>query len=131
MQNPIEIHCPKFENHGVIFEAVKEYCADEIQCRHIEFGEIITSRYNIQEIPDVNDMPSILNAFFKSSTYLEIRKLFIDKIRSCKKWAELYDELNPASKFSKWMQGRIRITIIQMWIDSQKNMKEKTGEQMT
>ena len=49
----------------------------------------------------------ILSLFSKSVEGRNIANMFIEKIRSCNNWGELYDELHPQNKFNKDVGRRI------------------------
>ena len=100
----------QFEDYGISFEGVIEYCAAELEDVPKNFGAYIwlyviersafsMAKYN-------TDLPTYEN-FSNSESGLAYAQEFTNKIRNCKNWGELYDEMHPGSKFSIDIMCRI------------------------
>ena len=106
-----------FEKYRVSYEAVVEYCVDEAE----QDGYIIAGlmyNNNARNKSWVNYMTGMWSRavnFSNSAAGREFTDQFIDKIRSCGSWQELYDELHLESKFQKNMMKKIKEEIIQ-WL---------------
>ena len=100
----------QFEKHGISFEAAIECCCGELEENDIKvFAKVI--RDNViyaWMMPNYRvDWNSRMD-FAKSLEGRKIASQFIEKIRSCGNWGELYAELQYTSKFSKDMKNRIK-----------------------
>ena len=105
----------KFEKHGINFEAVIEYCANELEDDSRILADMIRWGYGIRgQIKDGVYMKEC-NDFSKSPTGRPIADMFVDNIRDCRDWQELYDELHPQSTFSKHMTKKIHKEMTQ-WL---------------
>ena len=98
----------QLEKHGISFEMAIECCAHELEhdvsvlaynIRNYEMPGLKFSRNSDGWIPFVD--------FSKSKKGRAIADQFIEKIRSCSNWEELYDELQLSSQFQKDMKSRI------------------------
>ena len=104
-----------FENHGISFEAAVEECVRELENKYIlaiisnylcDFREIVSdAKKNLKDMR-IN--------FSRSKTAQDIADQFVEKIRSCENWQELYAELHPTSKFNKEMRRRAIMEIKQL-----------------
>ena len=99
----------QFEKHGISFEMVIEYCANELEHDVDVFAWVIRhykgALCNVDSPGGIN-WSKILN-FSKSDTGTAIVGLLIDKIRNCNNWEELYDELHPESRFGRDVKNKI------------------------
>ena len=98
----------EFEKHGISFETVIEYCAAEMEHDAVTLTAIIHWQYIIQKIIKSNECDWSIGADFSQSvTGRVMAEQFIDKIRSCSNWGELYDEMDRKSKFMQDMRSKI------------------------
>ena len=99
----------KFEKHGISFECAVEYCAREIEKDVTILTNIIWWVYEIKRIryPSAKNNWLEVNKFSESGMGRNIAEQFIEKIRSCENWGELYDEMHPDSEFHKEMKNKI------------------------
>ena len=88
----------KFEKHGISFE-----CAIEESVRELEQDIEAVARILSFCCFDTDACSRIS----KSKGGRNIADRYIEKIRNCENWGELYDEIHPSSKFSKDMRNRI------------------------
>ena len=102
-----------FEKHGISFEAVIECCAKELENDASVLADICHMLLgmdpgNFQE----RDWDRI-NFFSKSVAGRKIADMYVEKIRNCDDWGELYDALHVTliSGFTADMQRRIRMGI--------------------
>ena len=91
----------EFEKHKVSYEAVIEQCAAEIE----NDPTVLESAFFHNENND--DWDDIFN-FLKSLRGRKIAAQYIERIRQCGGWGELYEELHPTSKFRNDMKNRIQ-----------------------
>ena len=105
----------QLEKHGIGFEAVIEYCAQEIQSDSIKLADIINWQYDSWEDikPDMLFKESIVLVFSKNGISSSIADQIEEKIRDCDDWGELYDEMHPTSEFIKDIENRIRKNVQQ------------------
>ena len=100
----------EFEKYGVSFEAVIEYCVEELE-HDVNMLTNIMWRGDILE--SVFHPSQMLNTwskcedFSKSVAGRKIAEIYIEKIRICDNWGELYDEMHPTSEFIKNINNRI------------------------
>ena len=90
----------RFEEYGISYEAAVEYCIKELECSTIILAEALFWNYHIHEIEKISKIPN--NLAMKI-----IAEQFIEKIRSCDNWGELYDEMCDTSQFTKDMKKRV------------------------
>ena len=90
----------EFEKHGISFEAAIEYCAKELG----ENPDIL--RYLIVWEYFKPDLKHIVR-FAESDAGRIIAEQFVEKIRSCDDWGQLYDEMQRTSKFQQDIKSRI------------------------
>ena len=98
----------EFEKHGISFETVIEKCTRELEENAETLAEVIFP------IPTKNRTCTIhVKAwdltihFSKSVAGRSIAEQFIEKIRNCNGWDELYDEMHSSSQFRKEMKNKI------------------------
>ena len=92
----------QFEKHGISFEMAIEYCAKELE-ENSDVLKLFISRYY-----DMCDSISLDVGFSKSDAGRIIAGQFVEKIRSCDNWEELYNELHLTSMFQKEMKNKIK-----------------------
>ena len=100
----------EFENWGVSFEAAVEWCAHELE-NNVKLVLNIIRRMMFLEAKtnlDKCNVDDVILEFSKSGITGRIATLYVDKIRSCENWEELYDTLQQSSKFTKEMNDRIK-----------------------
>ena len=100
----------KFEEYKVSFEAVIEECSNELEDNKIKSAEIIWHHYDITTQSTTTKVETSIRGiydFSKSEAGRTIINEFIEKIRSCENWKELYDILHPKNKFIRDMKQRI------------------------
>ena len=95
------------EKHTVSFEAVIEYCVEELELRPGVLEEVIYGQYGIGERGDDKFFRVRPVKFSKSEKGRIIAGFFIDKIRDCENWGALYDTIRSDSKFSKKIKSKI------------------------
>ena len=95
----------QYEKHGISFEMVIECCAQEFEEDAVILANIITR--------ELHERRSF--SFSESAAGRKIAEQFIEKIRSCDDWGELYDEMYETSKFRKDIKNRIREGLEQQW----------------
>ena len=105
----------KFEDHGISFNGVVEYCATELEDNPGRFATIIWGHYDVGRLQNKADIKCILAEFSKSGTGLVLAEKFADKIRDCANWEELYDILHPDGDFQKNITSKIREAIKQWY----------------
>ena len=98
----------KFEKHGVSFETAIEYCVEEIE-KNTRVRVWLIWWHHPVKVAD--DPPGShwdrINIFLNSATGGAIIEQYIEKIRNCDNWEELYDEFHHTSKFQQDMKSRI------------------------
>ena len=99
----------ELEKYGVSYEAAIEYCAEEwehdVNIRAYIISEYHSKWHSLET--DTEDAWEYMINFSKSVTGIKIANQFVEKIRSCDNWGELYDELRQNSRFQKDMKNRI------------------------
>ena len=101
----------EFEKYGISYEAAIEYCVEELEHntrlleRVIEYlyGDVIACIKHDKKHPWYT-----IHIFSKSPITRIISVHFIEKIRSCESWDELYDEMHPDSKFLANMKTMVQ-----------------------
>ena len=98
----------QFEKHGISWEAAIEYCTRELEDNPRILATVIRY-YGIDKGVRSDTMDDWNNrvSFSESAAGRKIAEQFVEKIRSCGNWGELYDELQLTTKFSKYMKERI------------------------
>ena len=100
----------QFEKHGISFETMIEECARELEHDVGVLAWFICLNHNADTIrgPNIleNKWSACLN-FSKSDAGRNIADQFIEKIRSCDNWDQLYEEIHPQNIFCKNMEKRI------------------------
>ena len=90
----------EFEKHGISFEIAIEYCAKELE-------------HNAGTLQGVLDMDytnkDVMSRFSRSEEGRKMADMYIEKIRSCDDWGELYDQMQLTSEFTKDMKSRINM----------------------
>ena len=101
----------QFEKHGISFEMVIEYCACELEYNTDILADIMYGHYYDDDVLNekgvILDLESI-HIFSKSEAGRIIAGQFVEKIRNCGDWEELYDEMQMTGKFRKDMKRRIK-----------------------
>ena len=87
----------QFEKHGVSYEAAIEYCAQEF-----EEDAVILANFIVRNL---NERRAL--SFSESVAGRKIAEQFIEKIRSCDNWGELYEELHRSSRFHQEIVDKI------------------------
>ena len=91
----------QFEKHGICYEVAIEECARELEGDTKIFEHFIVWQCDIADLDD-----QTVN-FSESTAGRKIAEQYIEKIRSCDNWGELYEEMHHTSKFCQDMKGRI------------------------
>ena len=93
----------QFEKHGINFETAIEECVMEIEYDTYALAWVI-GRYHDFLTIEITDWPAyrrIRANVIKSSAGKAVVNQFIENIRSCDDWGELYDKLQLTTKFNK------------------------------
>ena len=100
----------EFEKQGISFEMVIEECSRELEYDPMILVEFCDKNYNVtlESGTVVQEEWTRLVSFSKSSAGRAVADQFIEKIRSCDNWKELYDELERGSKFMDNMEERVQ-----------------------
>ena len=101
----------EFEKYGISFEAAIECCVYELEHDTDVFAYVLAGKYKHWKIPPKSIEKSEIN-LSKSAAGRMLADQFIEKIRSCNDWGELYEELHPTSKFCVDMLNTIDMAII-------------------
>ena len=106
----------QFEEHGISFETVIEECTRELKentgiLAHENHWVYAICKYAKK---DLWESMQLLLDLSKKDAGAVIADQCIEKIRSCNNWGELYDELHPASKFSKNIMKKIKMEVRKM-----------------
>ena len=101
----------EFEKHGINSEMAIEECVRELEedvntLAHAVF--MYWDREDILKYYTGKKWDDGIFAFTKNKTGRIIADQYIEKIRSCDNWGDLYDELHHTSKFQKYMKKRIK-----------------------
>ena len=91
------------------YEAAIECCAQEIEDDYDTFGNIIYCHYDIKKYTcrDAEEHLQAVLAGSHSQECIKISEQFMEKIRSCDNWGDLYDEMQSTSKFIENMKKQI------------------------
>ena len=98
-----------FENNGVSYEALIECCTHEL-----EYNARILAHFINWYCIDLKYTESVVEstrrtlAFSKSEAGRKIAIQFVEKIRSCGNWDELYDEMKLTGKFGTDIKKKIK-----------------------
>ena len=106
----------QFEEHGISFETAIEECARELEYDIETLGNFIYWNMNYIQVSagmTTNKDLDIIYKFAESEAGKKIAAQFIEKIRGCNNWEEIYDELHQKSSFQKEMKNRIQTEIKQ------------------
>ena len=106
----------QMEKYGVSFECVIECCVQELEEDPYTLASIMHVHYVFGDI--INDDDDSWNHFLnfsKSPTGRTIADMFIDKIRDCHNWEQLYDMTEPNSKFNTNAKKQIK-EAIKTWL---------------
>ena len=98
----------QFEKEGVIYDAATKYCIQELELNEGILANTIFGSHDIWNIKDEYINLGILVAFSKSAPGRKIAKLFIEKIKNCNSWGELYDEMWSTSEFNNKIGQQIQ-----------------------
>ena len=98
----------EFEKYGINFEMVVEYCACELLDDPLILAGV-TWHYNIKTFKHTPStiLWNRITMFSKSIVGRHIADQFIDKIRNCDNWGELYDIMHPQNKFNRNIRSRM------------------------
>ena len=105
----------QFEGHGISWEMAVECCVQELEDNPYVLTLLTYCYHDVRKIikkEGSNSWLRILN-FSKSVTGKKMAEMYIEKIRSCSNWDELYIEMHPASRFQKEMKNIIQEEITQ------------------
>ena len=97
----------QFEKHGISYEAAIECCVSELEHDTNVLANAISGHYKIwvDNKEGVNWLTLV--DFSGSDTGRVMASQFIEMIRSCDDWEQLYDHMQLNSKFQKEMKGKI------------------------
>ena len=99
----------QFEKQGVSFEVIIECCVRELEDDVEIFADFIWGNNHLEGFWDTvaeKSWDDVL-AFSESESGRTIAGQFIEKIRSCDNWEQLYTEMHISSKFRKDMEDKI------------------------
>ena len=88
----------EFEKYGISYEAAIEECVKDLEYSPIRIIHIICN----------GDIWDVMVSAVKRKVCMAITDQYIDKIRSCGNWQELYDEMHQTSEFQKNMKKKIK-----------------------
>ena len=88
----------ELEKYGISFEAAIECCAKELDDPRTLEEVLAWDR----------SKTDVMRGFSESKEGRKMADMYIEKIRSCDDWGELYDEMQEKSQFSKDIKIRIR-----------------------
>ena len=97
----------EFEKHKISFEAAIECCAYELENTTDVLASAMNWRYYSYGDFDQICKTDAIFAFTKSDAGRIIAGQFVEKIRSCDNWKELYDEMHQTSRFQHDMVSRM------------------------
>ena len=98
----------EFEEYGISFEAAVEECIRELEHDTDVLLNSIDWYLSIGESVKIADTNESLIPFSESAAGRIIADQLVEKIRSCDNWEQLYDEMDPVSRFSCNMKKRIK-----------------------
>ena len=101
----------QFEKYGVSFEAAIECCAWELENGVDVLARAISDKYRLWRALPKNIGHSE-HDFSESAAGRAVADQYIEKIRSCDNWGDLYAELHPTSKFSMDINTKIDVGIV-------------------
>ena len=98
-----------FEKHGVGYESAIEYCAHELEhdVDTLAYVILLNRPIRSKKTNVVKNQCDLVFKFSKSVRGRAIASQYVEKIRSCSNWEDLYDEMQLTSKFQKEMWNRI------------------------
>ena len=117
----------QLEKHGISFEAAIECCSQELVEREHVLANTIYWLYDTVgkiKMTGKKNTQEVIIDFSKSAAGRKIAEQFVEKIRSCGNWGELYDELQLTTKFNRDMEERI-IKEIKEQNKTKKEMKQQ------
>ena len=101
----------EFEKHKISYEAAIEELTRELEDDVRILADIIHA-YNRDDVKShCNIVRNTWNRLVKFSTTLAGRNIadqFVDKIRRCHNWEELYDEMQGTSRFNRYIIKKYR-----------------------
>ena len=98
----------QFEEHGISFETAIEECVCELENNTDTLGNIVAwNKMHGKTTETLYKDWDDACKFSKGVTGRNIAEQYIEKIRSCNNWDELYDEMQQTSKFSKYMGSQM------------------------
>ena len=108
----------KFEDYGISYMAVIDYCTLEIRDDVDTLSNLIfvnhARTHKIKEADAENNWKRI-NYFSASKKGRAIAGQIVEKIKSCDNWGELYAEMHPASEFQKETRRKIKEEMEIQW----------------
>ena len=90
----------EFEKYGISFEITIEYCVWELENYVNVLAEVLDWQLNNTDV---------MRRFSKSAAGRKMADMYIEKIRSCDDWGDLYEEMQLTSEFTKDMKSRINV----------------------
>ena len=99
----------QFEKHGISYEAAIECCAHEMENDTSILADTILLGYIILKYEKILTGNTVerIRAFSKSMAGRSIANRYVDTLRNCDNWEQLYDELQPTSRFQKEMKSTV------------------------
>ena len=100
----------QFEKQGISWEMAVECFAHELEYHDTALSDTICWCYDNLEIKKMFTEKTLerIDGFSESAAGRKIAEQFIEKIRNCDDWEELYDEMQMTGKFRKDMKRRIK-----------------------
>ena len=99
------------EKQGLVYEAVIEWCVQELENKTDILEHIVYFHYNITRIQRKTPIAislEVLSDFLKNDRGRSIANQLIEKIRSCDDWQDFYDEMRLTSRFNMDLKNRIQ-----------------------
>ena len=104
----------QFEKYRVSFEAAIEESVRELEGDAEILANILDLDQDIQrEFPGAKSHMNIFIPFSKSEAGRTIAGIYVEKIRNCSDWGELYDQMHWKSKFHREMKTRTKMEMKQ------------------
>ena len=105
----------QFERHGISYEAAVEECAYELENNASALAWVIYWSHDSARIKDATtgNTREEVDIYAASDRGRKIAAQYIEKIRSCDDWQQLYEQLHYNSPFQKEMEGKVLAEIEQ------------------
>ena len=99
----------EFEKQGISFEMIIENCVRELENNTKLLAYHINTSPPIRKINNRSDKITLkrIIAFTAGEEGMKLAGRYIEMIRSCNNWEDLYDQMLPTSEFWKEMNDRI------------------------